>query len=56
MYMNAKKYRMIYLTDIELANKIKEMRNEYHLNISSLIREFLDKKYQELKNKKHTNK
>ena len=47
-----KKNRMIYLADDNLAAKIQEMRNKYHLNISSLIRDFLEDTYNQLKDKK----
>lgn len=46
--MNNKEHRMIYLADDELSNKIREMREKYHFNISALIRDFLNKKYQSL--------
>lgn len=45
-----KKYRMIYMADIELVKKIQEMRVKHQLNISALIRDFLERKYKELKN------
>ena len=50
--MNKKENRMIFLADDELVKKIKVMREEYSLNISSLIRDFLDKKYKEVINLK----
>jgi hypothetical protein len=43
---------MIYLADEELFQKIKEMKKLHHLNISSLIRDFLEKKYIELEQNK----
>ena len=49
-----KQNRMIYLVNDETFAKIKEMRIKYHLNISSLIRDFLEKKYEELKSKKES--
>ena len=40
---------MIYLVDEEMFIKIRELRIKYHLNVSSLIRDFLDSKHSELK-------
>jgi hypothetical protein len=48
--MNKKKHRMIYLADDELVDKIKFMREKHQLNVSAVIRDALEKKYQELKN------
>ena len=48
--MNKKHNRMIYMADDELVAKIKFMRKEYQLNVSAVIRDALEKKYQELKN------
>lgn len=47
--MNKKPNRMIYLADDDLVEKIKEMRSKFQLNVSAMIRDFLEKKYQELK-------
>ena len=49
MCMNKKENRMIYLADDNLVKKIREMRKKYHLNISSLVREFLENKYKEIR-------
>ena len=51
--MNKKENRMIYMADDGLVKKIKEMREKYQLNISALIRDFLERKYKELKNEKN---
>lgn len=48
--MNNKKHRMIYLANDELVEKIKFMRETHQLNVSAVIRDALEKKYQELKN------
>jgi uncharacterized protein YlbG (UPF0298 family) len=53
--MKDKKYRMIYLADGELKAKIDEMKKEHHLNISAVIRDSLEKKYQELNENKPIN-
>lgn len=50
-----KKHRMIYLAEKELVEKINEMRNKYQLNISAVIRDLLEKKYQDLKNNEKNN-
>ena len=47
--MNKKQNRMIYMADDELVEKIKEMRSKYQFNVSAMIRDFLEKKYLELK-------
>jgi len=39
---------MIYMADDDLVAKIKEMRTKHQLNISALIRDFLERKYNEL--------
>ncbi len=46
--MNKKQNRMIYLASDELVEKIKIMREKYQLNISAVIRNCLENKYQEL--------
>lgn len=33
-------------------NMIKEMREDYHLNVSSLIRDFIEKRYVQTKKNK----
>jgi len=44
-----KKYkRMIYIVNDELLRKIEYMRYDCQLNISAVIRSFLEKKYEEL--------
>ena len=48
--MNKKHNRMIYMADNKLVKKIKVMRERYQLNISAVIRNALEKKYQELEN------
>ena len=53
--MEKNKHRMIYLADDILAKKVAEMRSKHQLNISALIRDLLEKKYQELKNNEKTN-
>lgn len=40
---------MIYVADDSLSEKITYMRKKHQLNISALIRDFLEKKYLELK-------
>ena len=40
---------MIYMADDELVKKVKFMREERQLNISAVIRDALEKKYQEFK-------
>jgi hypothetical protein len=40
---------MIYLADDSLVEKVVYMRKKHQLNISALIRDFLEKKYSELK-------
>lgn len=47
--MNKKPNRMIYLADDSLVEKVAYMRKKHQLNISALIRDFLEKKYLELK-------
>jgi len=47
--MNDKVHRMIYLANEDLFQKTKEMKSKYHLNISSLIRDCLEKEYLRLK-------
>ncbi len=47
--MNKKQNRMIYMADDGLVKKIKEMRSKYQFNVSAMIRDFLEKKYLELK-------
>jgi len=47
--MKNKEHRMIYVADENLYIKIREIKKKYHLNISSLIRGFLEQKYSELK-------
>jgi hypothetical protein len=47
--MNNKIHRMIYLANEELFQKIKEMKRIHHLNISSLIRGYLEAEYKRLK-------
>lgn len=49
--MNKKENRMIYMVDDELFAKIKDMRDNHQLNISALIRDLLEKKYLEIKQK-----
>jgi len=48
--MNKKSHRMIYMADDKLVEKIKTMREKYQLNVSAVIRDALEKKYQELTN------
>jgi len=52
---NKKNHKMIYMADSTLVEKINEMRDKHQLNISALIRDLLDKKYQELKNNEKIN-
>lgn len=47
--MKRKYHRMIYVADDSLSEKITYMRKKHQLNISALIRDFLEKKYLELK-------
>jgi len=50
--MKNKKYIMIYVVEENLHNKIIEMKKKNHINISSLIRDFLENKYKELDEEK----
>jgi hypothetical protein len=43
-----KQNRMIYLADDQLVEKIKELREKHQLNVSAMIRDFLEKKYKEI--------
>ena len=52
--MNKKDNRMIYMADDQLTKKINWIREKHQLNISAIIRNFLEKKYQELKRIKKT--
>jgi len=47
--MKNKEHRMIYVVGDKEYKQIKEMKENHHLNISSLIRGFLEQKYQEFK-------
>lgn len=47
--MKNKIHRMIYLANEDLFQKTKEMKSKYHLNISSLIRDCLEKEYLRLR-------
>jgi hypothetical protein len=48
MNIDKKQYRMIYLVDTSLKTKIQKMRKEYHINISSFVRNALENKYKAL--------
>lgn len=52
--MKNKIHRMIYLANEDLFLKTKEMKSKYHLNISSLIRDCLEKEYLRLKSLENT--
>lgn len=45
---------MIYVVDDKEYKQIREMKEKHHFNISSLIRGFLQQKYQEIKQDENT--
>ena len=52
--MNKKEYKItkfIFRANNDFSEKIKIMREKYHLNISAVIRDLLEKKFEELENK-----
>ena len=46
------RHRMIYVVNDDLFLKIREMKDKYHFNISSLIRGFLENQYRNLSENK----
>jgi hypothetical protein len=50
--MNKKSNKIICRVDDDLFKKVEEMRKSKFLNISALIREFLEKTYERVKNGK----
>ena len=50
--MKNKQHRMIYVVDDKEYLQIREIKEKYHFNISSLIRGFLENQYRNLSENK----